>query len=111
MTPNQPKNTPSAIDEILKALNQPKESPAQQEAKKQARLKYNRALNTMFSTEYGQHVLSNIVAYCKWDSIYNYKPEDRVMIQVQQELVREMILSRLTTENLTKLLKSLRKGE
>lgn len=102
---NQP-----TIDKILEALNQPKESPAQAKAKKDARIKYNRALNVLFSTEYGQHVLTNIVAYCRWDSIYNYKPEDRVMIQVQQELVREMILSRLTTENLTKLLKSLRKG-
>lgn len=107
---NQPKKT-SAMDEILKALNQPRLTPEQVKAKKDARLKYNRALNGVFSTEYGQLVLTNIVAYCKWDSIYNYKPEDRVMIQVQQELVREMILSRLTTENLTKLLTTLRKGE
>ena len=107
---NQPTKT-SAMDAFLKALNQPILTPEQQKAKKDARLKYNRALNSVFSTEYGQLVLTNIVAYCKWDSIYNYKPEDRVMIQVQQELVREMILSRLTTENLTKLLTTLRKGE
>lgn len=107
---NQPTKT-SAMDAILKALNQPRLTPEQVKAKKDARLKYNRALNSVFSTEYGQHVLANIVAYCKWDSIYNYKPEDRVMIQVQQELVREMILSRLTTENLTKLLTTLRKGD
>lgn len=99
------------MDMIMQALKQPRITPEQEKAKKDARIKYNRALNGVFSTEYGQHVLTNIVAYCKWDSIYNYKPEDRVMIQVQQELVREMILSRLTTENLTKLLKTLRKGE
>ena len=106
---NQPEKQ-SAIAEILKALNQPKETPEQAEERKQAQIKYNRALNTLFSTDYGELVIKNIVAYCKWDSIYNYKPEDRVMIQVQQELVREMILSRLTTENLTKVLQSIRKG-
>lgn len=106
---NQPNKT-SAIDTILKALNQPKETPEQQEARKQAQIKYNRALNTMFSTEYGELVIKNLVAYCKWDSIYHYNPEDRVMIQVQQEMVREMILSRLTTDNLAKLLQSMRKG-
>lgn len=106
---NQP--TQSAMNMIMQALKQPRITPEQAKAKKDARLKYNRALNGVFSTEYGQLVLTNIVAYCKWDSIYHYKPEDRVMIQVQQELVREMILSRLTTENLTKLLTTLRKGE
>ena len=106
---NQPTKS-SAIDEILKALKQPKETPEQQEARKQAQIKYNRALNSMFSTEYGELVIKNLVAYCKWDSIYHYTPEDRVMIQVQQEMVREMILSRLTTDNLAKLLQSMRKG-
>ena len=80
---NQP-NKPSAIDDILRALNQPKETPEQAEKRKQAQIKYNRALNSIFSTEYGELVIKNIVAYCKWDSIYRYKPEDRVMIQVQQ---------------------------
>lgn len=107
---NQP-NKSLAIDDILRALNQPKETPEQAEKRKQAQIKYNRALNSIFSTEYGELVIKNIVAYCKWDSIYKYKPEDRVMIQVQQELVREMILSRLTTDNLSKLLHSMRKGE
>lgn len=106
---NQP-NKSSAIDDILRALNQPKETPEQAEKRKQAQIKYNRALNSIFSTEYGELVIKNIVAYCKWDSIYRYKPEDRVMIQVQQEMVREMILSRLTTDNLAKLLQSIRKG-
>lgn len=105
---NQP-TKPSAIDAFLKALNQPKETPEQQEARKQAQIKYNRALNMMFTTEYGELVIKNLVAYCKWDSIYHYEPEDRVMIQVQQEMVREMILSRLTTDNLAKLLQSMRK--
>ena len=106
---NQPTKS-SAIDEILKALKQPKETPEQAEKRKQAQIKYNRALNSMFSTEYGELVIKNLVAYCKWDSIYHYTPEDRVMIQVQQEMVREMILSRLTTDNLAKLLQSMRKG-
>lgn len=107
---NQPTKPSSAIDEILKALNQPKETPEQKKARIDAQIKYNRALNTLFTTEYGELVIKNIVAYCKWDSIYHYKPEDRVMIQVQQEMVREMILSRLTTDNLAKLLQAIRKG-
>ena len=50
---NQPTKS-SAIDDILKALNQPRLTPEQVKAKKEARLKYNRALNGIFSTEYGQ---------------------------------------------------------
>ena len=107
---NQPTKQTSAIDEILKALNKPKETPEQQQARIDAQIKYNRALNTLFATDYGELVIKNIVAYCKWDSIYHYTPEDRVMIQVQQEMVREMILSRLTTDNLAKLLQAIRKG-
>lgn len=107
---NQPTKS-SVVDDFLRALNQPKETPEQAEKRKQTQIKYNRALNSLFTTEYGELVIKNIVAYCKWDSIYHYKPEDRVMIQVQQELVREMILSRLTTDNLSKLLHSMRKGE
>ena len=106
---NQP-NKSSAIDDILKALNQPKEPPEEKEARLQAQIKYNRALNTLFATEYGELVIKNLVAYCKWDSIYRYKQEDRAMIQVQQEFVREMILSRLTPENLTKVFHFIRKG-
>ena len=106
---NQPTKS-SVMDEIMKALNQPKETPEQAEKRKQAQIKYNRALNVLFTTEYGELVIKNLVAYCKWDSIYNYNPEDRVMIQVQQEFVREMILSRLTTDNLAKVLQSIRKG-
>lgn len=106
---NQP-NKSSAIDDILRALNQPKETPEQAEKRKQAQIKYNRALNTLYATEYGESVINNLVAYCKWDSIYRYKQEDRAMIQVQQEFVREMILSRLTPENLTKVFHFIRKG-
>lgn len=107
---NYQPNKSSAIDDILRALNQPKETPEQAEKQKQAQIKYNRALNTLYATEYGESVINNLVAYCKWDSIYRYQREDREMIQVQQEFVREMILSRLTPENLTKVFHFIRKG-
>lgn len=72
--------------------------------------KYNKALNVLFNTEYGEFIISALVGYCKWDSIFNYNEENRKMIQIQQEMIRELILSRLTNENLSKLLTKIRKG-
>lgn len=109
--PKPPSNSKSVMDEILKAFNQTKISPEQKEARFKAQMKYNRAINMLYTTEYGEIFINNLVAYCKWDSIYNYKQEDRAMIQVQQEFIREMILSRLTPENLTKVFHFIRKGE
>lgn len=104
---NQPNKL---IEQFLQSINQPKLTEEQKKAKVEAQIKYNRALNSIYNTDYGKLVIENIVAYCKWDSINNYKPEDREAVIIQQEMVREMILSRLTAENLTKLLHSTRKG-
>jgi hypothetical protein len=98
------------LDKFLQSINQPKLTEEQKKAKVEAQIKYNRALNSIYNTEYGKLVIENLVAYCKWDSINNYKPEDRESVIIQQEMVRAMILSRLTAENLTKLLHSVRKG-
>jgi hypothetical protein len=104
---NQPNQL---IEKFLESINQPKLTEEQKKARIEAQIKYNRALNTMYNTEFGKLVLENIVTYCKWDSINNYKKEDRESVIIQQEMVREMILSRLTPDNLTKLLHSIRKG-
>ena len=104
---NQPNKL---IEQFLQSINQPKLTEEQKKAQRESWLKYNRALNSIYNTDYGKLVIENIVAYCKWDSINNYKPEDRQAVIVQQEMVREMILSRLTPDNLTKLLHSIRKG-
>ena len=104
---NQPNQL---LEKFLESINHPKLTEEQKQAQVQAQVKYNRALNSIYNTEYGKLVIENIVTYGKWDSITNYRKEDRETVIIQQEMIREMILSRLTPENLTKLLHSIRKG-
>ena len=63
---NQPNQL---IEKFLESINQPKLTEEQKKSRIEAQIKYNRALNTMYNTEFGKLVLENIVTYCKWDSI------------------------------------------
>lgn len=103
--------TPNSLKEFLEKLQPKQLSPEQKKDLEAKRKRYRDAVNGIFSTDYGRIVIKNMLGYVKyWDSVFNYKGDDRIVIQAQKELVRELFLRELSEENLASLIVETRKG-
>ncbi len=94
----------TAVD-LLKAFGVSFPDEKQKEEIQEEKVKYRTALNSVFDTEYGHHVIVSMVKWSKyWDSLFKYKPEDRGAIHAQHEMIRALVFKHLTKENVTKLI-------
>lgn len=99
------KATPTSLKEILEKLQPKKLTPEEQKKLEQKRQQYHNAVNNLFTTDYGRIVIKNMLGYVKyWDSVFKYKDDDRLVVQAQRELVRELFLRELSAENLAQLI-------
>ena len=80
-------------------------TPEEQKQLEKKRQQYHDAVNILFTTDYGRIVIKNMLGYVKyWDSVFKYKDDDRLVVQAQRELVRELFLRELSAENLAQLI-------
>ena len=99
------KATPTSLKEILEKLQPKKLTPEEQKKLEEKRKQYHNAVNSLFTTDYGRIVIKNMLGYVKyWDSVFKYKDDDRLVVQAQRELVRELFLRELSAENLAQLI-------
>lgn len=99
------KATPTSLKEILEKLQPKKLTPEEQKQLEKKRQQYHDAVNSLFNTDYGRVVIKNMLGYVKyWDSVFKYKDDDRLVVQAQRELVRELFLRELSAENLAQLI-------
>ena len=104
-------NATPTIKELLEKFQPKQLTPEQKKELEKKRQQYHDAVNSLFNTDYGRIVIKNMLGYVKyWDSVFKYKDDDRLVVQAQRELVRELFLRELSAENLAQLIDETRKG-
>lgn len=98
------------VAELLKLFRAPELTPEQKAEIEKKRERYRTALNWLYNTEQGELIIKTFMAHCKyWDAVSSQPESEQKKIQVEQEMVRSLILRHLTTENLTDLISKTRK--